>query len=91
MQGTKSLPDISNCRQPKTEHIYLPLGLQKYVPTHPTGETERFRSMQMRKLPYEKRVCNLSWAGHLQQWKGTRIELWHYDLFTTVLQILKAA
>lgn len=55
------------------------------------GETEQFRSMQMRKMPYEKWFCSLSWAGHLQQWKSTRAELWHYDLFTTVLQTLKAA
>lgn len=47
--------------------------------------------MQMRKMPYEKRVHILSWDGHLQQWKSARVELWHYDFPTTVLQTLKAA
>lgn len=42
-------------------------------------------------LPHEKQVRTLSWAGHLQQWKSTRVELWHYDFPTTALQTVKAA
>lgn len=42
-------------------------------------------------LPHEKQVRTLSWAGHLQQWKSTRVELWHYGFPTTALQTVKAA
>lgn len=60
------LPDIGNGRQPKPEHIYLPLGLQETHAHSPCPrETEQSRSMQLRKMTYEKWVCNLSWAGQL--------------------------
>lgn len=49
------------------------------------SETEQIRTMHMRKMPYEKVVCNPSVAGHLKQWKSARVEFWHYDLFTTML------
>lgn len=51
------------------EHIYLPLGLQEHVPTNPAQWDRADQKYVVCKTPYEKVVCNISLAGHLQQWK----------------------
>lgn len=84
------LPDIGNCRQPKPEHIYLPLGAQKPMPTHPTpvrqsssGVCRREKLLMKNEFATSAELATCS--------RGNVLGLnYDSDLLTTVLQTLKA-